>query len=78
MILSLEVRLETMLDVIVKKRALRDQGVNLLVLDLPGDTVDQLTNMTMGQLFYLLGHIQKLSESSTTSASSANVMRVSR
>jgi len=36
--------------------------------ELPGDTVDQLTNMTMGQLFYLLGHIQKLSAQAPVTA----------
>lgn len=36
--------------------------------ELPGDTVQQITNLTMGQLFYILGHIQKLSAQAPVTA----------
>merc|ERR1711907_881009 len=36
--------------------------------EVPGEAVDQLTNLTMGQLFYILGHIQKLSAQAPVTA----------
>lgn len=36
--------------------------------ELPGDIVQQVSNLTMGQLFYILGHIQKLSAQAPVTA----------
>merc|ERR1719335_1051942 len=43
-------------------------GASLAGRELPGDTVQQITNLTMGQLFYILGHIQKLSAQAPVTA----------
>merc|ERR1719330_1789989 len=36
--------------------------------ELPADLVQQVSNLTMGQLFYILGHIQKLSAQAPVTA----------
>merc|ERR1719335_532813 len=43
-------------------------GASLAGRELPGDTVQQIANLTKGQLFYILGHIQKLSAQAPVTA----------
>ena len=41
MLLSLQISCQTCVDILVKQGTLGDQRVDLLLLDLPGNTVDQ-------------------------------------